>query len=469
MEIIMNYKILIIISLFLTSGQSHAMKRNYEDFRLDQDGYDQSEILEEVEENPSKLEKLDTQELLDLSNSPAMLIPLTSITEIAAFDTRPISSQCIFCEKSFDNKKSTSNHSRIHQKDGFYYCPYPGCKVKANKLATLEDKHYKPKHLQEDALTCRDCGQDFSTKTSLDRHLKKCKKQPLTCPKCKKNYGSKQAYSKHYNECFFDKGTESTSGNLYNQASENISEKAASEQFTEHLPLEIPLSSGHDQRKDTNQDNQPQTTSSDFYVDLSSRTQSKSIIKKLNCPHCDLQETFNPPDLAKHIKAKHKDNFPYPCSICIRANKKNKEGKDMGFETKMGLYYHNKKSHENIRYQCSECDSILSTKGHAEKHVKTKHPEIKNYASLIKQITITSGTTNQFAEQHSVQQAPINTVPFTPRTEQIFNEIFADDPLAQSSQSEKSTDEQLDATSLESNEAFQEEYQVSRQHFDENK
>jgi hypothetical protein len=446
MEIIMNYKILFIISLFL-AGQIHAMKRDYQDFSLGQDEqYDQSQILDEIEENPSKLEKLDaefdttkflneeelgTQELLEQSRNPAMLIPLTPApSEIA--NTEIDSFQCFFCQESFFDKKLRNKHYReVHQKGFFYYCPYPGCQYKTNRISILVDRHYNPKHLQvqEKPFKCLDCEQHFSTKRSLDNHMSICSKKSFTCPNCKERYGVKKSYTRHCNECCFNKPIESTSLNLCSQSSNNRSEKADNEQSIKRWELDIPLSSAIDKPMNTNQDNQ-QPVISTSEADSSTSTTQFSRKKQLECPYCDLPKKFSQAKLAIHISDAHKGNLPFPCFICLAAGIN-----DMGFKSGKGLNTHNNSQHENIRYQCTKCNSIYYHRTHARDHVKRKHPEISDNASLIKQTTIAaSDTTNQLEEQHLVSQTPFGTEPFTPRTEQILDEVYANVLALQSNQ-----------------------------------
>jgi cytochrome c-type biogenesis protein CcmH/NrfF len=606
MEIIMNYKILLIISLslFFASGQIDAMKRPYEDFELGQkQQFDQSEVLQEVEENPSKLTKINTQELLsDLPNTTAMITPLAPATQEMA-NSEIESFNCAICQLPFPDINSRNKHcvAKHRSVDGFYHCEHLNCKLTKARTPLVLSKHMNEVHFKTPYILCSYCNKTFTRKSLLKKHLEICEKRPveldvdsilltnqarknikkqLSCPHCdlqeifnrssladhikakhknnfpypcftclgdnKKDKNGKEigfysttGLSLHNRKCHeniryqctkcdsihpylghavdhikkmhpelkghkshikqitiaesdssnqleqqhavektpvntvpFTPGTEKIFNevfvnDVYDQSNQNMSEKSDNEQFTE--PLEISLPSPIDQPIDT----------FDFNVNSKDSTtqSSKGIKKQLKCPYCDLQELFSQKKLATHITANHKGEHPYLCSICLAGGIKNKKGKDIGFNSPNGLIFHNKYHHGKIRYQCLKCGFILSHKTNGRIHIKNRHPEIKNYASHIKQITIAeSDSSNQLEQQHAVEKTPVNTVPFTPGTEKIFNEVFVNDVYDQSNQniSEKFSDEQLDAflttANSDEDEALQEEYQASeKQYLDENK
>jgi len=168
--IAMNFRLFILISLFIATGQNClAMnKRSYDQLRLNQE---QSQDFEE-EENPSKLEKLDpeSQELLDLPNTPAMLIPLTPATPQVVINDELY--QCLICESSFPDRSSRNNHYQTQHRnpDGFYHCPDPDCKFKTPSPSTLVTRHYKPAHLNEKNFSCSECTKAFTSKHRLATH-----------------------------------------------------------------------------------------------------------------------------------------------------------------------------------------------------------------------------------------------------------------------------------------------------------
>lgn len=231
----MIYKLLIILGLLLGVGQyCPAMKRpnaaisqilkeiaNEMEIDLEKvareqdqnfDGY--LEINEDLQEEigiPKKQrisEKSSAENLLNLPNIPAMLIPLTPASPQTVVNVP--SFECVFCQLTFTKKgKRDEHYITKHRIDSRYKCPHPECSFTTKRNpAELISNHYKPVHLNQKRFACAHCSETFSKKSGLGKHLneKKClqpvaravaESKKIKCSYCEELFSKNKALIAH--------------------------------------------------------------------------------------------------------------------------------------------------------------------------------------------------------------------------------------------------------------------------------
>ncbi|KAL1448842.1 hypothetical protein WDU94_000097 [Cyamophila willieti] len=76
---------------------------------------------------------------------------------------------CHFCEKIFLRRKHIIKHLKIHERRKFS-CKF--CHKKFSSMATVHNHRQQKHRILAEPIVCEECGQSFTQKTSLNKHMK---------------------------------------------------------------------------------------------------------------------------------------------------------------------------------------------------------------------------------------------------------------------------------------------------------
>ncbi|XP_049870498.1 zinc finger protein 569-like [Pectinophora gossypiella] len=107
---------------------------------------------------------------------------------------------CARCSRVFQTARRLRDHERAQHHVRALACPEPGC---PHVFETPKDLILHRKH-HETALDtwCRQCGLQFPTLASADKHIDVHKKKLFSCPVCARQYGEKYLLMKHIPQHF---------------------------------------------------------------------------------------------------------------------------------------------------------------------------------------------------------------------------------------------------------------------------
>lgn len=102
--------------------------------------------------------------------------------------------KCTYCSKSFASLDELREHKRIHVGEKPFACPI--CQKPFKQQVSLTAHIQKHKE-EDDELSCSQCGQRYSSKIELRKHMQTVHAEAYTCDKCKRTFTTKPRLDKH--------------------------------------------------------------------------------------------------------------------------------------------------------------------------------------------------------------------------------------------------------------------------------
>lgn len=284
--------------------------------------------------------------------------------------TKPDNYHCSACDRTFLCRYWDSFVLHVAQKCPTtltFVCDYCGSTIQS-KMKMI--KHFVDRHnfnCTAKVNPCPHCPKLFSTKFSLDCHVKKRHTKPK-CAYCKKVFSTKSGYSLHQKHCMPKKTFDA-----YSNLAASVDETTIASTIESHSCdickcsfITKPNLLEHITKVHHSENGV------ESKVDLSQRTvTAEKLLSKHPCTTCN--QTFkNAASLSKHRKRMHKSKRHFKCQTCRITFIGEK------------LYHKHFKNGDCVlkqmqRYQCTICARIFTRNSNLRRHYKQMHSNDNEY------------------------------------------------------------------------------------------
>ncbi len=273
---------------------------------------------------------------------------------------------CTLCGQSFSQRQALNRHLETAHTGEIqpYLCNLCDVSFAKKDEMTLHNNIVHPK-----PFSCTFCDKTFSTNSNLSRHVERIHKKLKTfsCTLCDKSFSHKGDLTAHVNKI-----------HNVNEKSESLVQIDDDHQvFKSELSLPT-----HDTR--THHDNNVIKTEPLFLQDDKYMIKTQ---KPFACTLCDKSFTQKG-QLFQHVAAVHQKSFL--CTLC-----------DKSFCTKYYLTAHINAIHKKLKpFSCTLCDKSFAEKGHLKRHFDAVHRKLRKPKSFSCTFCDATYSTKSYLSEH---------------------------------------------------------------------